>query len=242
VDITICHLYPDFMNLYGDRGNIIALQRRASWHGLHPRVVPISVGEEYDLRSCDIIFMGGGQDREQRAIARDFDDRYRVMNEAVQDRVAVLAICGAYQLLGRYYRTAAGEKLNGLGLLDSWTDAGASRLVGNVVVESRLDGTRRTLVGFENHGGRTYLGPAAAPLGRVLAGHGNNGVDGQEGAVQGTIIGTYLHGALLPKNPWLADYLLGQALIRRGARHQLGALDDTLEVSAHQAAIRRARG
>jgi CobQ-like glutamine amidotransferase family enzyme len=241
VDITICHLYPDFMNLYGDRGNIIALQRRAAWHGLKPRVVPVSVGEDYDFKSCDIIFMGGGQDREQQAIARDFHLRCRALEAAVKDHVAVLAICGAYQLLGQYYRTTDGEKLAGLGLLDAWTEAGTPRLVGNVVVESQLDGTRRTLVGFENHGGRTYLGPAAAPLGRVLAGHGNNGVDGQEGAVQGTLIGTYLHGALLPKNPWLADYLLRLSLARRGAGLKLGALDDSLEDRAHQAAIRRAR-
>ena len=241
MDITICHLYPDFMNLYGDRGNIIALQRRASWHGLSARVVPVTVGGAFDFKDCDIVFIGGGQDREQHAIARDFHLRARLLDAAIQDRVAVLAICGSYQLLGQYYRTAAKEKLTGLGLLDVWTDAGTPRLVGNVVVESQLDGTKRTLVGFENHGGRTYLGPAAAPLGRVLAGHGNNGVDGQEGAVQGTIIGTYLHGALLPKNPWLADHLLRLSLTRRGARPELGALDDDLEDRAHQAAIRRAR-
>ncbi|MEW6524506.1 MAG: glutamine amidotransferase [Bacillota bacterium] len=242
MEITICHLYPDFMNLYGDGGNVIALHRRALWHGLQPRVIPVSVGMPCDLAACDIIFMGGGQDREQKAIARDFQSRSGELAAALQDQVVVLAICGAYQLLGSYYRTAAGEQLPGLGLLDVWTEAGSPRLIGNVVVESELDGTRRTLVGFENHGGRTYLGPAAAPLGQVVVGHGNNGQDRYEGAVQGSIIGTYLHGALLPKNPWFTDYLLRRALARRGAEPTLGLLDDTLENLAHRAAIRRARG
>ncbi len=229
------------MNLYGDGGNMIALTQRARWHGLEPRVVAVSVASRADLAECDLVFMGGGQDREQKAIAGDFMDRRPALERALGSGTVVLAICGGYQLLGRYYRTHTGEELPGLGLLDVWTEAGNERLIGNVVVESELGGKRRTLVGFENHSGRTYLGPGAVPLGRVLAGHGNNGRDGTEGAVQGRLIGTYLHGSLLPKNPWLTDYLLTRALERRYCPVVLGPLDDRLEEEAHRAAIRRAR-
>jgi len=240
--IRICHLYPELMNLYGDRGNVIALVRRAQWHGLQPVVEEVSLGTPLDPSAQDIIFIGGGQDREQRIICKDFS---RVKGESIKEAVALgvsfLAICGGYQLLGKYYRTSAGEVLEGLGVLDAWTEAGTKRMIGNVVVESTLSGMPRTVVGFENHSGRTYLGEGARPFGRVLSGYGNNGQDGYEGAVVGNVIGTYLHGSLLPKNPWVADWLISKALERRyGEPLKEGELDDSIERIAHEAAIRRA--
>ncbi len=239
--IEICHLYPDLMNLYGDRGNVIALARRAAWHGLTVQLSHVSVGSPVDFRRYDILFIGGGQDREQRIICRDFQEaKGSSLAEAVEDGVVLLAICGGYQLLGEYYQTSTGERLPGIGVLDVYTEAGDGRMIGNVVVESTLAGEPRTLVGFENHSGRTYLGPGVQPLGRVKVGGGNNGQDGTEGAVYRNVIGTYLHGSLLPKNPWLTDYLIARALERRYGSAELRTLDDDIELLAHNAAIRRA--
>jgi CobQ-like glutamine amidotransferase family enzyme len=241
--VRIAHLYPDLMNLYGDRGNVIALRRRCEWHGLAPEVRAVGLGESGDLTSFDIIFIGGGQDREQRLICLDFVKvKGAALAEAVADGVTVLAICGGYQLLGAYYRTAEGEEMPGIGLLDAWTVAGRRRMIGNVVVESGLAATggRRTIVGFENHSGQTYLGPGVAALGRVLTGHGNNGADGLEGATYRNVVGTYLHGSLLPKNPALTDHLIRTALRRRYGPVELAPLDDAVELAAHDAAVRRA--
>lgn len=239
--VHICHLYPDLMNLYGDRGNVIALYRRCFWHGLEVQVHPVTTGEVVDFTAYDLIFIGGGQDREQRIICRDFQEvKGSSLAEAVKAGVTLLSICGGYQLLGKYYRTGSGEVLPGLGILDAWTEAGRRRMIGNVVVESDLlPGRKRTIVGFENHSGRTYLGPRVRPLGRVLSGFGNNGQDGLEGAVYRNVIGTYLHGSLLPKNPWLTDYLLERALERRYGPVTLSPLDDSIEEQAHQAALNR---
>lgn len=239
--VNICHLYPDLMNLYGDRGNVIALYRRCLWHGLEARVHPVTTGEVVDFTGYDLIFIGGGQDREQRLICRDLQEvKGSSLAEAVEAGVTLLSICGGYQLLGEYYRTASGEVLPGLGILDARTEAGRRRMIGNVVVESDLlPGRKRTIVGFENHSGRTYLGPRVRPLGRVLSGFGNNGQDGLEGAVYRNVIGTYLHGSLLPKNPWLTDYLLERALERRYGPVTLSPLDDSIEERAHRAALNR---
>ncbi len=239
--VNICHLYPDLMNLYGDRGNVIALYRRCLWHGLEARVHPVTTGEVVDFTGYDLIFIGGGQDREQRLICRDFQEvKGSSLAEAVEAGVTLLSICGGYQLLGKYYLTESGEVLPGLGILDAWTEAGRRRMIGNVVVESDLlPGRKRTIVGFENHSGRTYLGSRVWPLGRVLAGFGNNGQDGLEGAVYRNVIGTYLHGSLLPKNPWLADYLLEKALEKRYGPVTLSPLDDSIEERAHQAVLNR---
>ncbi|MEW6308385.1 MAG: glutamine amidotransferase [Bacillota bacterium] len=238
--IIVCHLYPDFMNLYGDRGNVIVLQRRCQWHGLEPELVERSLADRGGFSGYDIIFMGGGQDKEQRAICADFQHmKGEALKEAVEDDVPLLAICGAYQLLGNYFRTAQGEELPGTGLFDAWTVAGSKRLIGNVVVKSDLSGQERTLVGFENHSGQTFLGQGVRPLGTVVKGSGNNGSDRTEGAVYRHAIGTYLHGSVLPKNPWLADYLIGQALVRRYGEAGLRTLDDELEERAHRAAIKR---
>ena len=242
--VRIAHLYPDLMNLYGDRGNVIAIYRRCQWHGLAPELLRITLDEKVDFRDFDILFVGGGQDKEQRQICMDFTKvKGAALSDAVEDGVVLLAICGGYQLLGKYYRTGTGEEIPGIGLLDAWTEAGRKRLIGNVVISSDLVrvGSDHTVVGFENHSGKTFLGKGLRPLGRVLLGFGNNGEDGMEGAVYRNCIGTYLHGSLLPKNPALTDYLIGAALRRRYGEAQLKPLDDTIESIAHEAAIHRAR-
>lgn len=241
--LTICHLYPELMNLYGDRGNIITLSRRAGWRGIEVIHAAVGLGQKTGFTEFDLLFMGGGQDKEQKLICHDFQAvKGNALAEAVENGVAFLAVCGGYQLLGRYYETGAGERLPGVGLLDVETKAGKKRMIGNVVVSSALAGGRpRTLVGFENHSGRTYLGSRVRPLGEVRIGHGNNGEDGYEGAVYCNTIGTYLHGSLLPKNPWLADWLITRALARRyGETGPLAPLDDRLEEAAHEAAVAHA--
>lgn len=243
VRFRICHLYPDLMGIYGDRGNLIALRERARWHGLEVEVEDVGLGPTPDFSAFDVILIGGGQDREQRIISTDLQQhKGPALAAAIEDGCAVLAICGGYQLLGRYYKTGSGEILPGLGLLDAWTEAGQRRMIGNAVIESDLCGRARTIVGFENHSGQTFLGPNARPLGRVKKGSGNNGRDGNEGAVYKATIGTYLHGSVLPKNPHLADWLLQRALARRHPDIELRTLDDTLEEQAHAAAVRRALG
>ncbi len=239
--LTICHLYPELMNLYGDRGNVIALARRCQWHGMEVDIKESSLRD--GLGDWDILFLGGGQDKEQSAVCRDLCEQKapRVI-EGVNEGRALLAVCGGYQLLGRYFKTGTGETIPGIGLFDAWTVAGDRRCIGDVIVECELDGERRTLVGFENHSGKTYLGKGLAPLGRVLFGHGNNAEDRTEGAVYKNAIGTYLHGSLLPKNPWLADRLILAALRRRyGEDVALAPLDDAFEQRAHAAVVERIR-
>lgn len=240
--ISIVHLYPDLMNTYGDRGNILCLVRRCQWRGIDVVVREASIGDRLDPEEMDLCFFGGGQDREQSVVCGDLvDTKAAPLREAVEDGAVVLAICGGYQLLGRYFRTGTGEVIPGTGLLDAWTVAGDRRHIGNVVVRTQLDGVRRTLVGFENHSGKTYLGPGCRPLGEVVVGSGNNGEDGTEGAVYKNVYGCYLHGSLLPKNPWFADLLLLLALRRRyGQDVVLEPLDDTLEEQAHRAMVQRA--
>lgn len=245
--LRIAHLYPDQMNIYGDRGNIITLRQRCQWRGIATELIPVGVGTQVDWESIDIAFFGGGQDSGQALIAEDFVvQQGPALRTAVTNGLTMLAICGGYQLLGHYFLTHTGERLPGIGALDVHTVGGTQRLIGNVIVEAQLplNTTSPTmpvmLVGFENHSGRTYLGQHVRPLGRVLAGHGNNGEDGQEGAVFQNTIGCYLHGSLLPKNPQLADYLLSTALQRRyGPTATLGQLNDTLERTAQQSMVER---
>ena len=240
--LTIGHLYPDHMSIYGDRGNVIALTRRAQWAGMDVELRAIGPGEEGDLAPLDLLFMGGGQDKEQALIAEDLvRHKAASLRAAAADGLPILAICGGYQLLGHYFRTGERGTLPGIGVFDAWTIAGNRRCIGDCLVESDLAGEMHTIVGFENHSGQTYLGEGARPLGRVLVGYGNNIRDRQEGAVQGNAVGAYLHGALLPKNPWLADWLIRQALLRRYGRADLPALDDTVEEEAHRAVIARVR-
>jgi CobQ-like glutamine amidotransferase family enzyme len=241
--LRLVHLYPDLMSVYGDRGNVLALARRAAWRGLALTVDEVSLGDTFDPQQTDLLFFGGGQDLEQAVVSDDFvAGKGDAVCEAVESGAALLAVCGGYQLLGRSYTTVDGQQLPGAGLFDIRSIPGPRRHIGNVLVETQLDGVRRTLVGFENHSGRTYLGSAVRPLGHTLVGAGNNGEDGTEGAVYLNAYGCYLHGSLLPKNPWLADRLLAAAGRRRyGTAFVLEPLDDRLEREAHDAVAARIR-
>jgi CobQ-like glutamine amidotransferase family enzyme len=241
VHLRLGHLYPELMSTYGDRGNILALLRRAEWRGIDLRVEGLGLGDRLDPASYDLYFFGGGQDREQGVVAADLvTHKGAALRDAVEAGAVVLAVCGGYQLLGREFRTHSGDVLPGIGVLDAWTVAGERRNIGNVVVRCPWDAERRTLVGFENHSGKTYLGPGCAPLGLVEVGAGNNGEDGTEGGIYRDVYACYLHGSLLPKNPWFADHLLRRALVRRyGADAPFPPLDDRLEEAAHQAILAR---
>jgi lipid II isoglutaminyl synthase (glutamine-hydrolysing) len=238
--LRVCALYPDLMNIYADRGNLLMLRRRCEWRGLGFELSGAGIGESLSPENVDLYYMGGGQDRDQGLCAADlFEHKRSALTAAAARGAVVLAVCGGYQLLGHSYQIGDDE-LPGVGLLDVRTvRADGPRLVGNVAIEVELPGAgTRVLAGFENHGGRTHLGAQARPLGRVLSGNGNNGVDKQEGSRSGNIIGTYLHGPLLPKNAWFADWLIATAL---GAEVELEPLDDELERLAHGDA-RRAAG
>jgi CobQ-like glutamine amidotransferase family enzyme len=237
--LRVCALYPDLMNIYADRGNLLLLERRCHWRGLGFSLTASGLGEALDPAGADLFYIGGGQDRDQRLCARDLASVKRdALHEAVARQAVVLAVCGGYQLLGRSYQLGH-ETLPGVGLVELETvRSDGPRLIGNVAIEVELDpGDRRVLAGFENHGGRTTLGAGARPLGRVLRGHGNNGSDGYEGVRAGSVIGTYLHGPLLPKNAWFADWLIATAL----SLTSLEPLPDDLEDAAH-AEARRAAG
>jgi CobQ-like glutamine amidotransferase family enzyme len=245
--IRLVHLYPDLMSVYGDRGNVLTLVRRADWRGIAIDVRELSLGDELDPADVDLIFFGGGQDREQAVVSPDFlQQKGDAVRQAVETGAALLSVCGGYQLLGTSYTTVDGQELPGAALFDVRSLPGPRRHIGNVLVEADLDGQRRTLVGFENHSGRTYLAPGARPLGQAIVGAGNNGEDGTEGSVYRGAIGCYLHGSLLPKNPWLADRLLRDALAHRCREPViLQPLDDRLEEEAHNvvaAQIRAAGG
>jgi CobQ-like glutamine amidotransferase family enzyme len=235
--LRVCALYPELMNIYADRGNIAVLRARCEWRGIGFELGSASIGDALDPAAHDLFYMGGGQDRDQVAVARDMAATKRQALHAAADRGAlVLAVCGGYQLLGRSYQLGE-EELPGVGLVDLWTvREPGPRLIGNCAIESDLGTGARVIAGFENHGGRTYLGPGERALGRVLRGFGNNGKDGTEGVRRGNVIGTYLHGPLLPKNVWLADRLVELAL-----GIELDPLDDVLEEAAH-ASARRAAG
>jgi lipid II isoglutaminyl synthase (glutamine-hydrolysing) len=241
--LRVCALYPDLMNIYADRGNLLVLERRCAWRGLGFELVPAGLGEPLDGSAHDLFYLGGGQDRDQRLCAEDLIATKRdALHAAAQRSAVVLGVCGGYQLLGRSYELGPGEDLPGVGLLDVHTvRVDGSRLIGNVAIEVSLEegSSGRTLAGFENHGGHTRLGAGQAPLGRVLKGHGNDGGSGLEGARSGSVIGTYLHGPLLPKNTWFADWLIATALGFDVG--ELAPLDDALEEQAHRGA-RRAAG
>jgi CobQ-like glutamine amidotransferase family enzyme len=248
LELRVCALYPDLMNIYADRGNLLLLERRCAWRGIGFSLSAVHLGEPLDPDAADLYYIGGGQDRDQRLCAYDLAETKRDALHAVAGRGGViLAVCGGYQLLGHSYELG-GETLPGVGLVDLTTiraddgdgSGSAGRLIGNVAIEVSLDagGPRHVLAGFENHGGRTHLGPSAEPLGRVIHGYGNNGRDGYEGVRAGGVIGTYLHGPLLPKNVWFADWLIAKAI---GTSEPLEPLEDELEQRAH-AEARRAAG
>jgi lipid II isoglutaminyl synthase (glutamine-hydrolysing) len=239
--LRVCALYPDLMNIYADRGNLLLLERRCAWRGIGFGVVAAGLGEAIDPDAHDLFYIGGAQDRDQALCAQDMVDTKRdALHAAAGAGKVVLAVCGGYQLLGHYYELGD-ERIPGVGLVDLHTiREDGPRLIGNVAIEVRLPGVdgvggSRVLAGFENHGGRTYLGDGEQPLGRVLRGHGNTGASGFEGVLRGHVVGTYLHGPLLPKNAWFADWLIATAL---GTDDRLAPLDDALEDAAHADALR----
>jgi CobQ-like glutamine amidotransferase family enzyme len=239
-ELRVCALYPDLMNIYADRGNLLVLERRCRWRGIGFSLRASGLGDRLDPAGADLYYLGGGQDRDQKLCALDLASVKRdALHEVAARGGAILAVCGGYQLLGHSYQLGE-ETLPGVGLVDLVTvRSDAPRLIGNVAIEVELEpGSRRVLAGFENHGGRTQLGAEAEPLGRVLKGYGNDGNDGYEGVRSGSVIGTYLHGPLLPKNSWFADWLIETAL---GLDEPLAPLDDRLEDEAH-ADARRAAG
>jgi CobQ-like glutamine amidotransferase family enzyme len=239
--LRVCALYPDLLNIYADRGNLLLLERRCSWRGIGFELASSAAGEPLDADAHDLFYLGGGQDRDQLLCAQDLIETKRAGLHAAAARGAVvLGVCGGYQLLGRSY-TLGQERIEGVGLLDVATvREDAERLIGNIAIEVSLDppAAAELLVGFENHGGRTTLGPGQQALGRVVKGHGNDGRSGAEGARSGNTIGTYLHGPLLPKNTWFADWLIARALGMEPA--ELAPLDDGLERAAHASAGRAA--
>lgn len=239
--LKIAHLYAHFLNIYGDRGNILCLVQRCRWRGIDASVSAIGIGEELPADQYDFFFIGGGQDRQQLVIAKDLQRIKEPLTKAIENGAVILSICGGYQLLGHYYQPHDAERLHGISLIEAYTEAGNTRMIGNVVVERP---NKTTLVGFENHSGRTFISEKTQALGRVTTGNGNNGQDGMEGVAQsvgeGMVYGTYLHGSLLPKNPQLADELIALSLKRRGGKDamHLAPLDDSLENAAHQAAVK----
>jgi len=243
--VRLWHLYPREMNIYADRGNIAVLRERLRRRALDLELREGGPGETAPDGGADLVYLGGGQDRDQLAVAADLAaTKADAVRGLLGDGTVGLFVCGGYQLAGHSYRTTGGESVAGLGVLDITTTAGEGRLIGDIVLTSDLGAGSEAgrLVGYENHAGRTTLGDGAAALGRVVEGHGNNGRDRTEGAVANRTVGTYLHGPLLPKNPWLADLLLGWALEHRyGRSFDLEPLDDRLEQAAHTAAVARAK-
>jgi lipid II isoglutaminyl synthase (glutamine-hydrolysing) len=239
VNIRVAHLYPDYLNIYADRGNIAVLAQRAARRGHTLDVTALGMGDAVVPGAHDLYYLGGGQDREQLLVAADLAAKGEPLKEAAAAGAAVLAVCGGYQLLGRGYRGFHGEDMPGVGLLPLETVAGDRRMIGDVLIESDVG----PIAGFENHAGRTHLDPGAEPLGRVVFGYGNDGESGYEGCRVGRAVGTYLHGPLLPRNPRLADWVLAQALAHRsgGEPPDLDPLDDELEAEAHAVSSARAR-
>ncbi len=233
MELKICHLYPDVLNLYGDRGNVMCLAQRLSWRGLGVEVTGVSVGQPLHADDYDLFFIGGGQDFEQEVLLQDLaGGKAEQIRAAVEDGKTFLAICGGYQMLGTYYKTWDGEQCDFIGALDLYTIGEKERLIGNFMFScEELGGAN--VVGFENHSGRTYLGSGVRPLGRIVSGGGNNGKDGTEGARYKNVFASYSHGCLLPKNPALADLILRTALERKYGTAELPPLDDTLEAAAH---------
>jgi len=262
MNLTIGWLYPDLMSTYGDRGNLICLQKRCEWRKIEVDVKRLDLGFKIDdLRSCDLLFMGGAQDTQQKIVSHDFSKyKIKALKDMVEGEIPGLYICGAYQFLGKYYKEANGTIINGLGILDLYTEnpgRNHPRLIGNIAIrlchpelvsgsrffrdsDLRQNDKKKTLVGFENHGGRTHLGKNVKPLGTVIRGFGNNAVDKTEGAVYKNSFGSYLHGPILPKNPHFADLLIKLALEKKYKEDiALQKLDDSLEWQAHEAIAKR---
>ena len=234
-ELKICHLYPDVLNLYGDRGNVLCMKKRLEWRGISCSVTELPIGERESLAKFDLFFIGGGQDFEQGLLLDDLrSGKGGGIKAAAEDGAPFLCVCGGYQLMGRYYQTHTGEKLPFIGALDLYTVGADERLIGNFAFESEFG----PVVGFENHSGRTYLGEGVKPLGRVIHGSGNNGEDGTEGARYLNCFCTYSHGPVLPKNPALCDGILAAALTRKYGRAELVPLGDLSEREAHESVLK----
>lgn len=240
MELRIAYLYPEIMNIYGDRGNIITLTQRCHWRGIKTSIDKISLNHDFDWEKYDLFFGGGGQDRQQSLVAKDLQKEKPALSQAARAGKVFLLICGTYQLFGHYFQTHTGERIPGIGILDLVTIASHERKIGNVLFKLPATGYQLpvdTLVGFENHSGNTFINQSGQtrPLGTVVKGFGNNGEDKTEGAVYNNVFGTYLHGSLLPKNPHFADFLIRQALENRYRKEiRLQPLDDTLEWQAHK--------
>lgn len=239
--ITIGHLYPDLLNLYGDRGNIISIKKRCEWRNIDTEIIQYKLNDEIDFSELDIIFIGGGSDREQLLVGKRLMDIKNDFKQYIEEDGVTLTICGGYQLLGHYYKLQ-NETINALGILDIYTESEKGRLIGNVIIHSEFLGKHSTLVGFENHGGRTYINNHT-PLGNIVVGFGNNGKDGGEGVIYKNTIGTYLHGPILPKNPNLTDFIIFKALMKKynTTKDEFDGLElnDNLEYLAHNAVIKK---
>ena len=229
--LSIGHLYPELLNLYGDRGNIACMKKRCEWRGIEAQVTEFSLSDPVDFSKLDIVLLGGGSDREQQIVCTRLQSIREDMKVYVEDGGSVIAVCGGYQLLGHYYETGDG-KMEGLSLVDLYTVQDSPRLISNIVLKNSSIFPYE-IVGFENHGGRTFIGENK-PFGEVVYGSGNNGKDGKEGILYKNVVGTYLHGPLLPKNPHVCDYLLSNALERKYGKGELSALDDTQEIEANR--------
>lgn len=237
--LNIAHLYPELLNIYGDMGNIYAIKKRCEWRNISAEVYNINQGADINPDLFDIYFIGGGQDKQQIDVAKEMQKQKENLKQAAENNAVMLAICGGYQLLGKYYLPHKGEKLEGIGILNAYTIAGNKRFIGNVTVKSNFL-SPETIVGFENHSGLTYLEEGTTPIGKVITGNGNNGKDLTEGARYKNVFGTYLHGSLLPKNPQFADYLIKLALNKKyNCEIELDKLDDSIENTAHKEAITR---
>ena len=254
--LNICHLYPDLMDTYGDKGNIITIQKRCKWRGIDINLTNITIGQSLPASGFDLYFFGGGQDKAQTIVGKDLMKKGQTLKKAADNGTVFLSICGGYQLLQKYFKTKTGEIIKGIGLFDAYTVGSDNRMIQNLMIkinpelEQEIKSVYQTtnyqlpttnLVGFENHSGKTYLGKNTKSLGKVIKGAGNNGEDKTEGAVYKNAFGCYLHGSLLPKNPHFADYLISKALDRRYGKVKLKPLDDTLEWQAHNSAMEKAK-
>ena len=234
MELKICHMYPDVLNLYGDRGNVICMLKRLEWRGIEASVTKLPIGDSRSLAGFDLVFIGGGQDFEQQVLLSDLHrGKDKEIKAAIEDGVTFLTICGGYQMLGSYYETFDGKRCDFIGALDLYTKGSVKRMIGNYKFRCSPSAGGSVVVGFENHSGKTWLGSGLEPLGKVLSGYGNNGEDGSEGAHYKNVFGTYSHGPLLPKNPELCDLILKTALERKYGSAELMPLDDSFELLAH---------
>lgn len=243
MELKICHMYPDVLNLYGDGGNVMCMTRRLRWRGIAASVTRLPIGDSLSLAGFDLVFIGGGQDFEQQVLLDDLHrGKDREIKAAIEDGIPFLTICGGYQMLGNYYETYDGQRCDFIGAVDFYTVGAVQRMIGNYKFRCEAGAGGSVVVGFENHSGKTWLGSGVEPLGKVLTGFGNNGKDGTEGVHYKNVFGTYSHGPLLPKNPAFCDHLLQTALERKYGKAELAPLDDELELLAHDEMCRRLGG